>query len=317
MDFKALGERAAAVNPMSVRELDKDRVLLVDGDGVAYYCAGRDGTSVGEARARALDFINTARISAGAGRVKILLTGKGSHKGYRYAIARVKPYQGQRSNSRRPENWAFLRDFLENGDHGFEVQITYTAEADDLFSQGGTIFTQDKDMRMLPGEHQDWKTFARTLVGKDDFEVLSFDKVFGRKWFYLQMLHGDTADNIPGLPKYVSGYDKAGEPKFSLIGEVTAGKELAGIETDSHAFHKLVDLYKGYYKERWPVEMLEQGILLWMRRDPEDVFDVVKPGGGLQWLPEYALDYKQAVAEIQSRIDEAKHYAALQAPEGE
>ncbi len=73
------------------------------------------------------------------------------------------------------------------------------------------IYTQDKDMRMLPGRHLDWvshrlHTVSYSCAMDGPVEVLDSvfsEKQYGPKWFWLQMLHGDTADNIPGLPRYV------------------------------------------------------------------------------------------------------------------
>ena len=56
------------------------RVLLVDGDGLAYYCAGKDGSSVGDARRALNDKVESAARLVSAERVVILLTGSGSHK---------------------------------------------------------------------------------------------------------------------------------------------------------------------------------------------------------------------------------------------
>ena len=104
--FAAAIAAAVSASPMTNNSVPVERrVLLVDGDGLAYYCAGNDETSIGEARARLIEKVKGAQRACGAEDVRILLTNSGSHKGHRYAIARVKPYQGQRVNSRRPKNW--------------------------------------------------------------------------------------------------------------------------------------------------------------------------------------------------------------------
>lgn len=304
--------------PVSTHE---GRLLLADGDGLCYYCAGNDETSPGTARANLIDKVRSAARAAGAQSIKILLTARGSHKGYRYAVARVKPYQGQRTSDRRPKNWEFLRGILEAGHglgDGIEVEQTAIAEADDLFSRYAlnhpdcVIFTQDKDMRMVPGWHLDWLTHLMFNLPANEFRVEHNDKVWGRSWFWSQMLHGDAADNIPGLPFYTDGsINKSGVNK-GQVKEIRCGEKssavvdlLPGVHTDMGACILLQGLYRSCYGDRWLVEMLEQGILLWMRTDTaSSALDVVAKGNPLYPLTTHAL-YPAARTEILQRIAEA------------
>jgi DNA polymerase-1 len=302
-----------------------DRTLLVDGDGLAYYCAGNDDTSTGEARSRLIDKVKSAQRVVGAGRVLILLTLSGSHKGHRYAVARVKPYQGQRADARRPKNWRYLRDLMETGSLGFETQGTAIAEADDLFGwhaynnpEGSVIYTQDKDMRMLPGMHLDWVSHVAHTVSYDlstcregyrmfnvrPHDSVHNDKQYGPRWFWLQMLHGDTADHIPGLPKYVV------DGKSKLCGPVTAEKLLQG-DAPYHAI--VAALYESYYGERWLVEMMEQACLLWMRRDPAKWDDFMDPGGPLAIYNDGEDQFAKAYFEIETRVRNADNFNAASA----
>lgn len=278
------------------------RVLLVDGDALAYCCAGNDDTPSGLARRNALDKIECAARAAGASSVKLLVTGGASHKGHRYAIARVKPYQGKRDNGRRPKNWQFLRTLIEQDPRAV---ITDTLEADDLFHINSVtyghdnvaILTQDKDMRMVPGWHLHWDNLSLLKVNPDTWELHANDKLYGRKWFWMQMLHGDTADHIPGLPKYIKPDGKA-----ALCGEVTAAKLLAPATDEQAAAHIVADLYRGFYGDQWAVAMLEQACLLWMRRS-DRLFDCTWPGGPLDNLDfEHTADYSAAVSELRSRL---------------
>lgn len=295
--------------------LVRNRVLLVDGDGLAYYCAGKDDTDAGEARASLVNKVKSAARLVGAERTIVLLTLSGSHKGHRYAIARVKPYQAQRANSRRPKNWEHLRDFMLSKEFPFEMEGTTTAEADDLFGKWAyaqpdnvIIYTQDKDMRMLPGRHLDWvshRMHTVDCVSCVDREVRAMDSVFndkqyGPKWFWLQMLQGDAADNIPGLPKYVV----AGKAK--QVGEVTAAKLLDLVDYGFTEYSLAVaHWYKSYYGERWLVEMMEQACLLWMRRDPKAWDDCMNPGGPLESFNDGSALFAKAYFEIKQRVTDA------------
>jgi DNA polymerase-1 len=311
---------AAAGAPMSNGELTivPGRLLLADGDGLCYYCAGDDETSPGEARSRLMEKLAAAKRASGSDRVLVLLTGRGSHKGYRYAVARAKPYQGQRENARRPKNWQYLREFLEQyKGELFEVEETQISEADDLFARYASghpdcvIYTQDKDMRMVPGWHLNWLTHIMFKLGLE-FRVEHDDKVWGRSWFWSQMLHGDTADHIPGLPWYTDGSITKSGPNKGKETQHKCGesnrivvKELPRIASDMGALLLLQPLYKSCYGDRWLVELLEQGILLWMRNDTgSSALNVTAPGNPLAPITTHQL-WPSARAEVLQRIAEA------------
>lgn len=335
--FAALAEEAEQHSPMSNGEVPQieGRLLLADGDGLCYYCAGNEETAPGTARANMLDKIRSAARAAGASAIKILLTAQGSHKGFRRAVARVKPYQGQRDDH-RPKNWAYLRELLEVGGAAnlgpdLTVELTAVAEADDLFALYAkehpdcVIYTQDKDMKMVPGWHLDWLTHLMVHVPPGTWHKPSTDlaKPYGRVFFWQQMLQGDSADNIPGLPFYTDGsivksgpnkgeikQIRIGEPKKDQIG--TAATLLDQIKTDMGACILLKDLYESCYGERWLVEMLEQGILLWMRSDAaSDPFDVCQEGHPFHPLTDHEL-FKPACDEILARIKEFQTHEEAQ-----
>jgi hypothetical protein len=317
--FAALAAAAAQAAPMSngILEMRPGRVLGIDGDGLAYYCAGTDDTAPGQARHTLLEKVRSARRACGAEKVVIFLTARGSPKGGRYAVARVRPYQGQRVAARRPKNWQYLREYMEQGNlpDGIEVEVSYEAEADDLFafyaSKHGDdfiIYTQDKDMQMVPGWHLDWLTHVLHEVKDQPWRQEYQGKTWGRAWFWSQMLHGDGADNVPGLPFFEDGVYKTGAKKgtkkMTLVGEKAEPvKALVNLSSDTQALIHVGALYRSYYNERWLVEMLEQGVLLWMRPDPLDPLNVVKPGHPLHGLLRYD-EYPAAEAEIMQRLTE-------------
>lgn len=306
--------KAAADTPMAsyLAPAVPGRVLLADGDGLAYYCAGNDDTDPGRAKQNMKEKLNAARIASRSETVRVLVTAASSHKGYRYAVARVKPYQGQRKNSRKPRNWQYLRELLDAPEFaGFEVEQSAHCEADDRFSFHGkvlgyeraAILTQDKDMRMVPGVHLDWTTHTVFTLRPDVWSVQHNDKLYGRHWFWTQMLMGDTADNIPGLPKY-----RRADDKLMLCGEKTAAELLAGLDNDAAAFSRVRELYEGYYAEDWSIEMLEQAALLWMRTDASaGVLNVTAGGNPLEPLRRLA-DGERARTAILARVAEAMMY---------
>jgi len=246
--------------------------LHVDGDYAAYFCAGNDETEPGLARQILHNKIEAGRAIVGASKVVVHLTMSGSHKGYRFQIATVKPYQGQRSSGRKPKNWEFLRTYMETyRGPAFKVKLWKDREADDglAFVSANTaalydepvaaLYTADKDMRMLSGLHVDWKNYLVTEVPPGAYDIRrSPDGLqFGLKWFWLQMLQGDTADHIPGLPK-LDGQQ---------CGEARAAKYLMGTESVTEAFDLVAAAYARHYGEEWQDRFVEQAALLWLRRD--------------------------------------------------
>lgn len=292
----ALQGKAAEAAPQ-VREnvpMVPGLVMHLDGDMVCYSCAGNDDTSPGEARMNALALIEKMRARSGAESTVVHMTAPGCHKGERYLIATVKPYQGQRSGSRRPKNHGYLQDWLMGYEgEAFKVKNWKTREADDGIAVCAyhaarqdkyiVIATADKDMRMLPGLHIDWKTHKLVRVIPGDFEVYGEPegdkpaKLYGTKWFWMQMLMGDAADNIPGLPKYCA-VDSKGKPCLKPMGEKTAEKFLERCKNSAAAFAEVYGLYQEYYMLYAAEQELnaytladdmfcEQAALLWMRTD--------------------------------------------------
>ncbi|CAB4241383.1 hypothetical protein UFOVP60_37 [uncultured Caudovirales phage] len=310
MDFASAVQAAAGSSPHRVYKTH-GRVLLVDGDALAYTSAGGDDCSPGQARANLVNKVNQAKHASGADSIKLLLTARYSHKGHRYSIARVKPYQGQRSSGRRPKNWQYLRDLLEQGGVPFDIESTATLEADDLFhhysvllgAENVVIYTQDKDLRMVPGWHLRWDDNDLCFLKPGVFRMEHGGKVFGNAWFWVQMLQGDTADNIPGLPWFYDGHYSSGANKGKLkparCGEKSnAVKGLAFQGTNERSFQYCMYLYEDVYQERAAVEILEQACLLWMRRTPS-VLDCTLPGGPLNGV--FSLDEAWVQQEIIDR----------------
>lgn len=187
----------------------------------------------------------------------IYLTGKGN---FRFDVATVKPYKGNRTEMAKPVHYQCLRDRLLNKYGAREVD---GIEADDALSIAGwrafykptsweiILATQDKDLNMVPGSHYN--------PTKKEYYQLNPQEA--RLNFYSQLLTGDDVDNIPG----VTG-----------IGKVTAKKLLKALETKPHA--DIINMIKGaYLKEESKIvdaqtlyglpKMEEVGKLLWMLQE--------------------------------------------------
>lgn len=267
-------------------------VLHYDGDYAAYYCAGNDDTEPGRARRNAMDRIETTRSRTGAESVVVHLSASGCSKANRYLIATVKAYQGQRTG-RKPRNWQYLRDVLEHYEGPkFRPKVWVTREADDGMAYCSklkrvAISTRDKDMRMLPGLHINWMTFELTEVPRDAFDVIGTDGLqYGLKWFYLQLLQGDAADNIPGLPKLLG----------KQCGEATAGRYLANLSSMDAAYDAVQTAYADHYGTAWADALVEQAALLWLRTDAQaSIANVSEP------FPD-CPHIKRALERLESRV---------------
>ncbi|AQT27791.1 exonuclease [Ralstonia phage RS-PI-1] len=275
--LKKVAAKAAAEKPRArevIPETVSERVVHVDGDYLAYRCAGGDECPPGIARKNVRDKVEALKEMSGSTRSIVHLSMPGGTKGERFLVATVKPYQGQRQHGRRPRNWDMLRTYLETHDPklnpAFEVGRWADREADDGFALASwqaadpthtcVHATPDKDMRMLAGLHIDYHDYTLTVVPKGTYELLGpyNGLVYGHKWFWLQMLQGDTADHIPGLERHVDG------PQ-GKVGEKTAAAWLKGTTCNEEAFEVVSRKYADTYEDEWADRFVEQASLLWLR----------------------------------------------------
>ena len=304
MDFSQL-EGVQAIEPQGVPVVPGRRVHI-DGDMLAYQCGGNDDTDVATSRRILKSKIDLFKDASGAEGVLLHLTASGSTKGDRAAIAYTKPYQGQRKGH-RPKNWQYLRDYMAEGLAG-PVKQWFDREADDGFGfismncPLDVIATRDKDMRMLPGWHLNWDTYDLIKVNADQFAMEAGGKLYGHKWFWTQMLWGDAADNIPGLPKH---------PDFPRgVGEAAASKILAFAHDDDSAAHAVAQAYKAHYGNEWADRYVEQASLLWIRRTnqaPINEWMAYLPVG-----PQLKAAGERQLARVQALLDEAERINACQ-----
>jgi len=273
-DIKAAVAAAASQTPQSVElfpAIVPGRVLHLDGDYLAYFASGNDDTEPGTARQNAFNRVELTRLRTGSESVIVHLSAAGCTKADRFIIATVKPYQGQRNASRKPRNWAYLREVMESYEgHLFRPKVWPHREADDGMAYCAeigdiAISTRDKDMRMLPGLHINWMTCELTHVPRDPrggaaWNVTGPDGLqYGLKWLYLQLLQGDTADNIPGLPR-LNGL---------ACGDARAAKYLATARDRDDAYGLIASAYGEHYGSGWADALAEQAALLWLRNDAQ------------------------------------------------
>ncbi|AMM44656.1 hypothetical protein [Xanthomonas phage f20-Xaj] len=302
MNLDALMAAAAERSPMPeakpVRQHNPRVIAHIDGDYMAYFAAGSENCSAGDARRNVLSRCAQLKHVSGAGKIVMHLTHAASTKGDRFLAATTQPYQGQRQAGRKPDNWAFLREWMETYEgNAFTPKIWLTREADDgiaYVNEGAAIHANilhvvhsaDKDMRMFCGVHVDWDFGCITDVPHGSYDVVGENGLqYGHKWFHMQMLHGDTADNIPGLPK---------------VGKVTAEQLLFETKTNLEAVQIVSGKYSEVLGADWRKTFAEQAVLLWMRTDRDaELLDVLK-------LDVFGPKLKQAFYDLAEDVNEKR-----------
>jgi hypothetical protein len=301
MDLSALMAAAGERSPMPVqvvRQHNPRVIAHIDGDYMAYFAAGSENCSAGDARRNVLSRCAHLKHISGAGKVVMHLTHGASSKGDRFLAATTQPYQGQRTAGRKPNNWAFLREWMETyeGD-AFTPKIWMTREADDgiaYVNEGSAIHgnilhvvhSADKDMRMFCGVHVDWDGYGITEVPLGAYDVVGENGLqYGHKWFWMQMLMGDSADHIPGLPN---------------VGKVSAEELLFGTQCNEDAAPLVYGKYSEVIGEGWRKHFAEQAVLLWMRTDRDaELLDVMK-------LDVFGPQLKQAFYDLAEDVNEKR-----------
>lgn len=192
---------------------------------------------------------------------------------FRYKIAKTKPYKGNRK-AEKPVHYHHVRNYLH---YVWGAYLVIGEEADDYlgieqckdyFGSANTpemqrndcylehslmtiICSIDKDLTMIPGWHYNIRSGEQVFVNGDA----------AMRFFWKQMLMGDTVDNIQGVPK---------------IGKVKANKLIDGCTSLEECRETVQREYKNYYKDKWEELYTEMGNLLWIKREPNIIFEDLK-----------------------------------------
>lgn len=262
IDLDGLAHEAS---DLVIPEPVKGRVLHIDADFLAYMTTAEraDGTDTktwDDMKHNAEEAIHTLKALAGATALHLHLTPSTSDKGGRFEIARLKPYQGNRIDKPKPRYLGIMREWLAKEFPGTLHQL---CEADDGMSSAqyasikehghselSIIASKDKDLRMVPGLHLDWDAGSIHSSGTEFgyIELVGGKlKGYGQKFFWAQLLMGDTADNISGLPKLTGNWMNVYKPtKETLIAQKIADDpDLGTSATGLRARKKLADRSAG------------------------------------------------------------------------
>lgn len=277
------------------------RVLHIDGDFLAYQVAADDTKSIEDMMHNHDVAVETLRLLSGAELAVSHLTASHGDKGRRFDIAIQKEYQGNRKNKVKPKHLHTIKSWMEQARHAVSHE---GQEADDGLCQANyhavitgspelsVLVSKDKDLQMCRGTHLDWD--YGTLEFVDGYGYIELDrsksspKIIGKgtAYFWAQMLTGDAADSIQGLPKISTKAQaellgqKDKNPK--TCGPVMVYDLLKNVKTDKEAFQLVKFLYEETGKQvgykhwstgddvPWGQVLVSEAKLLWMRRVPDE-----------------------------------------------
>ena len=244
-------------------------LALLDGDIILYRCAWASNSDpLGIAIARTDEMIDLMLNDVKADTFEIYISDNAENN-FRYAIDPT--YKANRKDQARPVWYREIKDYLFEK---WNAELSLGMEADDSLGIRQTqcniqpladdcgssvICSIDKDLKQIAGDHYNF-------VKKEGTRVSYID---GIRQLYLQLLIGDTSDNVKGVDR---------------IGPVKAGKLLNHIGNEYEMFEVVRELYNN--NER----LLKNGRLLYIRRQDDEIWEFpsrqvkhTKPGGeGMQ-----------------------------------
>ena len=286
----------------------KDRVVLIDADCVAYYgAAGCDALPLPSAYRRVDLRINQILDDCGTDNYECHLTGQNN---FRDKVATLKRYKGDRydkEGKRTKVQPSWLQECRKYLVDKYNATTAYYQEADDTLSTRAVVLKSlydrvyissiDKDLMINYCWHHNMTSGTIVeVVPPGTLELTEKGKVkgTGELFFYAQMLMGDTADCIQGLPKVTPWMKEVlGVPRLGGCGPKAAWYILGTVESAEAAEQLVWECYRDYWKKNhyysWDgmehfdagidtarKQFIEQGRLLWMRTKD-----------GEMWKPKY------------------------------
>ena len=192
----------------------------------------------------------------------LYLTGKGN---FREEVATIAPYKGNRKDNAKPVHYDEIRRYLiEKHDavviEGMEADDALGIKASEM-KEGDTyvLASIDKDLDMIPCKHYNWRK-------KEMYEV---EDPAGMRFFYTQLLTGDSTDNIAGLFKMTGkkAMPKIKQPLEELDEEIDMFNYVRGVYRESYLSCGILPDLVDATIDKW---LLEIGRLLWIRRRADE-----------------------------------------------
>ena len=197
------------------------------------------------------NFLKTILKGSDCENMEVHLSGKDN---FRKEVAVTKPYKGNRKNE-RPFYYQRVRDYLVNN---YGALVSEGEEADDTLAiaqykdkDNTVICTIDKDLWMVPGDKYNFRKEEKSTVSTYE----------GIRHMQLQILTGDSVDNIQGVPG---------------IGPKKAEKLLSEESDIGKTWNNISESYKKAYGKDYRKVMTEMGQLLWMRSYEGEMWEIPK-----------------------------------------
>lgn len=187
---------------------------------------------------------------------------------FRYRVEVDPPYKHNRANQELPHGFYECVEYCQRV---WKAEMIAGMEADDAIGIAcsedpqNTIRVSEKDLRMIPGWHYDisvkfpspiYVTDPGHLIWCRNKTGVGYVIGWGKKWFYFQMLVGDRADGVGGVPG---------------IGE----KKAFDLLYDVHTLEEMEDLvYNKYEKVNLEPLYDKNKQLLWICRSRKDIPNV-------------------------------------------
>lgn len=190
-----------------------------------------------------------------------------SPSNFRLDVATIQPYKGKRP-SEKSFWWLDIRNYLIEQWH---AEVVYGMEADDKLSieqwadrtyrldlgelpyTATVICSRDKDLDMVIGYHYGWEAGAQK-----EKKLWWQDELGGLKCFYKQLLTGDAVDNIPGL--------------YRVGAKSSACQQVDECTNELSMYEVVRREYTKRFGSHWVMFIEENAILLWMLREPHNVY---------------------------------------------
>lgn len=288
---------------------NNDKVLLLDADFLVYQAAATVKT-LPTAIKRFYTLVLEHMFLTGCSKCRIYITPSNCAKCNRYFYPTVKVYQDQRQKRQElPLKAPLKQHLLNNPDEyaaqGINVGASDWFEADDLMiihahelGANGIVCSGDKDLRLTPGPWWDNERGKLDII-PDRYGHLYWDgdapsnarcKGRGTKFFWAQMLMGDSADNVKGITLFDG----------KLCGAAKAYELLKSIDNETDAANFVCQAYA-----RNNQNVLAEAEMLWLRRTEDDsaysyLMEVVTDEAILEWLMqlhEYHIKHLEWVQE--------------------
>lgn len=257
--------------PAQFPDFTLGRTLILDGDSLAYKASAtskRLDTAIRKFQSMVLTemFVTASQFCT------VHLTAVTCAKAGRGNIIGVKPYQGQRKGEDKPPLLEPLREAVCTREHAmveFDCKLHFDVEADDammmqayLLKDDGLIWSEDKDLRMTPYPYWDMELGIAMKGEPEGYLKQAYTpggtlKIVGQgpKFFWCQMLMGDSADNVQGITRLHG----------KLCGPAGAFAALDPIQGIDNIANFVLDGYRAVDQNPWP-----EAYFLWLLRYPGD-----------------------------------------------